>query len=255
MSTFPYDARVHTSTAGGRDGLVETARAAAAVGLEVLVVAASCDLEGEDLRDRVRAIAATDCGPGLSVAPAVLTDITDTTGVLDLHYDAVGIAPITYATLSGRTQGIAVDPPAKKDRYINNLIHAILGAVANPAVTALARPFNIGQFPAPLSPAQLPRSALTEIAQAMAQHDVAFEVCSRMQWWFPELSVAAFTAEYAELIAHFAACHVKFVVSSGSHCADGAGHLAYAETLLDKAGVGRSQVVDVPSLLKRTSAS
>ena len=255
MTPFPYDARVHTSAAGGRDGLVETARAASAVGLDVVVVAASAEIEGDELRDRLRTIAEVDGVSAVTVAPGALAGITDQTGSLDLQEDAIGIAPITYATLTGRTRGIAVDPPAKKDRYISNLLQAMLGAVANPAVTALARPFNIGQFPAPLSPSQLPRGGLAEIADAMAERDVAFEVCSRMQWWFPELSVAAFTAEYAELLALFAAHRVKFVVSSGAHCSDGVGNLAYATRLLDTAGIGRSQVVDVPRLLKRTAAS
>lgn len=254
MTPFPYDARVHTSTAGGRDGLVETVRAASAVGLEVLVVAASGQIEGDELRDRLRAIAEMDAGAGLTVAPGTLAGITDQTGALDIPEDAIGIAPITYAGLTGRTRGVAVDPPAKKDRYIGNLLQAMLGAVANPAITALAWPFNIGQFPAPLSPSQLPRGGLTEIAAAMAERDVAFEVCSRMQWWFPELSVAAFTAEYAELLALFAAHRVKFVLSSAAHCADGVGNLAYAVKLLEQAGIGRSQVVDVPRLLKRTAA-
>lgn len=255
MRSFPYDAHIHTDATGGRDNLAEVLRAAEAQGLELAVIAAGQPVTGEtatgdDLRDRVREIVQADGTSPVLTIPAIETEIADARGTIALSASLGGLAPVVYAALGGRTQGIAFDPPASKQRYLSNIFEALLGAVQNPLVTALARPFNIGQFPAPLPPSQMPRSALTDLAAAMDESGVAFELSNRMHWWFPELSVAEFIGEYAALMSVFSRRNVKFVVSSDARSAGAVGNLGFVLRLMEEAGVERSQVIDLPRMIR-----
>lgn len=251
MSAFPYDAHVYTDVSEGRDSLREVVRAAEAAELELLVIVDSYERAGDDLRDRAREAVRANGETQLLIVPGIETAIRDAVGNIGLTAELARLAPVVYAHLSGRTRGIAADPPASKARYLSNLFQALFGVVSKRTVTALARPFNIGQFPAPLTPSQLPRSALDELAGAMAEHDVAFEISNQMHWWFPELAVDELTAEYAELMAVFAARKVKFIVGSEARSAGAVGHLTYATRLMKTAGVERSQVIDLPRFIRR----
>jgi histidinol phosphatase-like PHP family hydrolase len=251
VTAFPYDAHVYTNATEGRDSLNEVVRAAEATGLELVVIADNYDRAGDDLRDRTREVVAVNLQAPLMVVPGIEASIRDVAGTIGLPPETARLVPVVYVHLSGRTRGIAIDPPASKARYLANLFHALLNVATIPAVTALARPFNIGQFPTPLSPSQLPRSALDELASAMNDHDVAFEISARMHWWFPELSVEEFTNEYAQVIAAFAARNVKFLVSSEARSAGAVGNLLYAVRLMKAAGVERSQVIDLPQFVSR----
>jgi putative hydrolase len=255
MRGFPYDAHIHTDATGGRDSLVEVVRAAEAQGLELAVIAtaetpANETADGEDLRDRVREIVRADVLSPVLIVPAIETQIADAQGKISLNGSLGRLAPVVYTALGGRTDGIALNPPASKQRYLSNIFQALLAAVQNPLVTALARPFNIGQFPAPLSPSQMPRSALTELAAAMDEYDVAFELSNQMHWWFPELSVEEFIGEYAALVSVFSRRNVKFVVSSDAMSAGAVGNQGFVLRLMEEAGVERSQVIDLLRMIK-----
>ncbi len=251
MSAFPYDAHIHTNVSEGRDSLREMIRAAEAAQLQLAVVADSYELAGDDLRDRVRDIVKADATTGVMIVPAIETAILDSAGTIALSKELASLAPVVYAHFGGRTQGIAHDPPASKYRYLANIFEALLGAVNDPVITALARPFNIGQFPAPMAPSQLPRSGLDELAAAMFESEVAFEITNQMHWWFPELSVDEFTREYAGLLSVFSARNVKFLVSSDARSAGAVGNLDYVVRLMKEAGVEKSQVIDLPQLIRR----
>ena len=250
MRSFPYDAHIHTDATGGRDSLAEVIRAAEAQGLELAVIAAGQTDGGDDLRDRVREIVEADGMSTVLVVPAIETEMGDARGTIALSASLGGLAPVVYAALGGRTQGIAFDPPASKQRYLNNIFEALLSAVENPLVTALARPFNIGQFPAPLPPSQMPRSGLSDLAAAMDENGVAFELSNRMHWWFPEVSVDEFIGEYAALVSVFSQRNVKFVVSSDARSAGAVGNQGFVLRLMEAAGVERSQVIDLPRMIR-----
>jgi len=49
----------------------------------------------------------------------------------------------------------------------------------------------------------------------------------------------------------FCARNVKFLVSSDARCAGAVGNLDYVVRLMKAAGVERSQVVDLPQLIRR----
>ncbi len=250
MNDFPYDGHIYSNTCGGRDSLTEMIRGAEAVGLELAVVAESLEARGLDVRDRVRAVVQAGVASTIKVAPALETAVLDPAGALSLPESIVGLTPLVYAYLGGRSVGIAIDPPASRTRYLSNIFTALHGAVENPAVTALARPFNTGQFPAPLTPGELPKSALDELAMAMFEKDVAFEISNRMHWWFPEQGVDEFTSEYAGLMGIFGRRNVKFIVSSDACGAEGVGNLRYVKRLMVAAGVEKSQVIDLPQYLR-----
>ena len=250
-NTLPYDAHVYTNASEGRDSLREVVRAAYACGLELVAIANSYDRVGEDLRDQTREVVRASSHAPLMVIPAIETAIQDAVGTIGLTDELARLAPVVYAHLSGRTRGIAASPPASKSRYLSNLFQALLNVVDRAPITALARPFNIGQFPAPLTPAQLPPSALDELAAAMEERDVAFELNNQIHWWFPELTVDEFTGEYSRVLEIFAAQNVKFLVSSDARSAAAVGNHAYVLRLMKAASIERSQVVDLPRFVRR----
>lgn len=250
MNDFPYDGHIYSNTCGGRDSLAEMIRGAEAIGLDLAVVAESIEASGADVRDRVRAVVQAAVASNIKIAPAIETAIIDPAGAISLHENIQGLTPLVYAYLGGRSSGIAIDPPASRTRYFSNIFRALHGAVGNSAVTALARPFNLGQFPAPLTPGELPKNALDELAVAMFERDVAFEVSNRIHWWFPEQGVQEFTSEYAELMGIFGRRNVKFIVSSDACGVEGVGNLRYVKRLMVASGVEKSQVIDLPKYLR-----
>jgi len=66
--------------------------------------------------------------------------------------------------LSVQTQGIGQQVPVRLDKLIDNIFESLINAMQHDVVNVLAYPFNLGRFPAPLTPAQLPTSRLRELA-------------------------------------------------------------------------------------------
>ncbi|MFO7946474.1 MAG: hypothetical protein R6V19_06660 [Armatimonadota bacterium] len=253
MTTIPYDGHIHTDTGRGRDSLLELTRAAEAAELTLAVLADSYETVSDDVRDRARAIVDANTRSSVRIVPGLEVAIRNESGFVDLPDGHARLFPVVFAALGGRTEGIAVDPPAGKDRYISHLFQALFGVVEKKTITALARPFNIGQFPAPLSPSQLPVSGLEDLAAAMAEHETAFEISNQIHWWFPEMDVSEFTNEYADLVAIFGHRNVKFIISSDATSAGGVGNTLYARRLMKAAGVEKSQVIDLPKMISRRS--
>lgn len=254
MNPIPYDAHVHTSTGRGQDSITELIRAAEAARLELAVLCDSYDAAGDDIRECVQKAVQADADTSVRIVPGLEVMIRDATGFVDLPDGHARLYQVVYAALGGRTEDIAVDPPADKSRYISNLFRAMFGVVEKKTITAIARPFNIGQFPAPLSPSQLPTSGLRDLAEAMAEHDTAFEISNQMHWWFPELSVEEFTGEYAHLLGIFGDSNVKFLVGSDATGGGAVGNLTYVRHLMQQAGIEKSQVIDLPKLVARQRA-
>ncbi|MFP3904500.1 MAG: hypothetical protein ACLFWB_09705 [Armatimonadota bacterium] len=251
MTMIPYDGHIHTDTGRGRDSLLELIRAAEAAELELVVLADSYESVSDDARDRARVIVEANAKSSVRIVPGLEVAIRNESGFVDLPDGHARLFPVVFAALGGRTEGIALDPPADKNRYISHLFRALFGVVEKKTITAIARPFNIGQFPAPLSPSQLPVSGLQDLATAMAEHETAFEISNQIHWWFPELDVAEFTAEYADLMAIFGDRNVKFIISSDATCAGGVGNTIYARRLMKEAGVEKSQVINLPKMIAR----
>lgn len=243
---FGYDVHTHTTMSDGRNSLEENVRCAEAVGLEVMVVSDHYHPERLDLREYVRAVVEADAASAVRVVPGMEVTIQDSDGRVLLTSEERTLVQYVLADMGGATRGIAVDPPASLDRFLANVFRALLAVVQNPLVDALAHPLNLGRFPANVTPGQLPRSALRELAAAMFEHDVAFEIMNQMCWWFPDMSVHQFSLEYADLLALFGDQNVKFVVGSDAHSCGAVGNDRWCQHVMRLSGIEKSQVLDIP---------
>ena len=152
------------------------------------------------------------------------------------------------AHLSERTAGIGHDVPVRWERLVDNIFACLLGVVDEGRCNVLAYPFNLGRFPAPITPAQLPVERVEQLGDAMADAEIACELSNRAWWWYPELSVGQFTEDFAQVLQAFSRCGVKFIAGSDSREVSGVGNLRYVQRLMGAAGVELSQLVDLTRL-------
>lgn len=244
--SIPYDCHTHTVFSDGRSSVEENVRQAEAMGLELIVISDHYYPQRDDLSTRVERILAADEASPIRVVPGMEVTVQDASGTVPLTDSEAHLVQFVLADLGGSTRGIAVDPPANIERYLDNVFRAVLGVIQNPLVDALAHPFNLGRFPAMVTPAQLPRSALREVAAAMFERDVAFEIMNQMSWWFPDQPTVQFSFEYADLLALMAEANVKFVLGSDAHSCGAVGAQGWSLRAMDLAGIGKSQVLDLP---------
>jgi histidinol phosphatase-like PHP family hydrolase len=244
--SIPYDAHTHTNISDGRNSVEENVRMAEAAGLQLVVISDHYWAHDDDLSARVRRIVATDAASPIAVVPGVEVTAQDIVGSLPLTENEARLVQLVLADIGGTTRGVALDPPANMDRYLSHVFQTTLALAQNPLVHVLAHPFNLGRFPATVTPAQLPRAGLREIAAAMYELDKAFEIMNQMSWWFPDMPEAQFTLEYAELLALFAEQNVKFVVGSDAHSCGAVGNQTWCLRVMELAGIGKSQVIDLP---------
>lgn len=247
MEQLPHDAHTHTHFSDGRNAPEEMVRAAEAAGLEC--VAITDHLAPETSRADVARWAALarelDAASPIAVIPGVEATILDAEGQLSVDAEAASHVRLVLVDLGWSARGISVDPPANPRRYEENVLAAYAAAAANPLVDALAHPFNLGRFPAVLTPDQFSRESLRRLALLMVEHNTAFEIMNQIHWWYPQMPVAEFTHEYVRLLRVFAREGVKFVVGSDAHSCCGVGNLAYCLHLMRAADIGRSQLVDL----------
>jgi len=243
---IPYDCHTHTTVSDGRNSIEENVRQAEAMGLELVVISDHYWPDDDDMSLRVRQIMAVDERSPIHVVPGVEVTAQDPFGTVPLTDHEAGLVQFVLADMGGSTKGVAVDPPADLDRYLSNVFRATLALIENPLVDALAHPFNLGRFPATVTPAQLPRSGLREVAAALFEADKPFEIMNQMSWWFPDMAESQFTLEYAELLALMAEANVKFVLGSDAHSCGAVGAQGWCLRVMELAGVEKSQVVDLP---------
>ncbi len=243
---FPYDAHTHTNVSDGRNSVEENVRAAEAVGLELVVISDHYWPENNDMEDRVQAIVTADEQSCVKVIPGAECMIMDSSGTIALDDYEGRLVRFVHVEFGGRPRGIGLDPPANVDRLLANIFGALTAVAQNPLVDSIAHPFNLGRFATPLSPGQLPRSGLHEVAAVLFENDVAFEIMNQMPFWYPDMPVAQFTAEYADIIGLFGSANVKFVLGSDAHSAGAVGNVRWCQRVMRMAGIEKSQVLDLP---------
>jgi|LSQX01.1.fsa_nt_gb histidinol phosphatase-like PHP family hydrolase len=243
---YPYDGHIHTNLSTGRDSVAEVVRQAEAGGLELVVIADHYWPEDADLIERARHVVAANAISPVCVVLGAEVSILDSEGLLELDETEVRLAQWVLASLGGRTRGIGLDPPANLTRFFDNVFRSLLQVIQHPLVDVIAHPFNLGRFPAVATPGQLPRSGLREVAAAMSEYDVAFEIDNQMSWWFPDMPVLQFSYEYADLLALFAGANVKFVPGSDAQCAGAVGNLRWCQRIMQMAGIEKSQTLNLP---------
>jgi len=239
-----YDAHTHTTFSDGRNSVLENARAAEACGLETVIIADHVFGEAPWLDDMLREVGEADAACGVKVLAGAEGVILNPRGEITITEDVAEKLDFVLVDFGGKTEGIAVDPPARQARLIANVVSAVTKACESPLVDAIAHPLNLGRFPAVLSPVDFQAPALIEMATAFEQTNTAFEVMNQLPWWFPEHSIERITAEYADVLHLFARFGVRFIVGSDAHSCGAVGNLRWCERVMALAGLGDEHLIE-----------
>lgn len=245
MRPLPYDAHIHTSLSDGQDAPADCLRAAEACGLRAVAFADLYDFQESQIPERLQLLARLAQDSQVHLVPAVEAEIVDVTGHLTIPTAVAEKFKLVMVHLSSQTQGIGREVPVRIDRLIDNIFESLVNTIRREEVNVLAHPLNLGRFPAPLTPGQLPVSGLRELARLMYEQEVAFELSNRAWWWYPQLSVEQFTEEASGVVRIFSQEGVKFIVGSDARCAVGVGNMRYVRRLMEQSGVELSQLVDL----------
>ena len=248
MRLIPYDAHVNIRVAEPALTPEQCLRAAEAAGLQAVgLITRFSEIQSspDQWRKRLEVLGRSS---GVQLLAGVRAEILDISGHLDISSGAAQQFPLVLAHLSERTAGIGHDVPVRWERLVDNIFAALLDVVDDGRCNVLAYPFNLGRFPAPITPAQLPVERVEQLGDAMAEAEIACELSNRAWWWYPELSVAQFTEDFAQVLQAFSRCGVKFIAGSDSHDVSGVGNLRYVQRLMGAAGVELSQLVDLTRL-------
>jgi len=240
-----YDAHVIAAAPQGRQTLADYVRAAEAGGLQCLGLALPAPYNLADLPARLAAIQRAGDHSPVRVLPVADVDIIAVDGSLDITEHTASRFALVMASLGGKCPGVDIEVPARREQFFDNLFAAYFNVVANRLADVLARPFNLGRFPAPVTPSELPREPLQRLATLMFEQEVAFELFASIHAAFAFLSVEQFTREYAALLKIFRVAGVKFVVGSGADLPQGVGNTRYCRRLMEAAGIELSQLVDL----------
>ncbi len=242
---LPYDGHVHTTFSDGRNDLTECVRAAEACGLEAVAITDHLWDSEQDISQAAKAAAQADAASEVEVIPGAEATILDPSGRVSITREQAAMLRWVLVDFGGRTEGIGSNPPATVEGFLANVERAMIAAAQNPVVDAIAHPFNLGRFPARVEPGDLPRDMLGRIASAMAEAGCAFEIMNQAYWWYPELKVQDFVEQFVPVLRLFAEAGVLFVVGSDAHSAGAVGNLRFCVELMERAGIGRDQLVDL----------
>ncbi len=227
-------------------------RAAEAVGLRAVAITDHYwGGEAERLEAQVRELARLDAASEVAVLPGAEATILNPRGDVSISEREARMLRWVLVDFSGHTDGIARNPPVSRRALIENIERAMCEAAANPLVDAIAHPFNLGRWAVQLQPEELPRDMLGRVAEAMALHSCAFEIMGQAYWWYPELSVGDFVAQFVPVVQIFAEAGVNFVVGSDAHSVCGVGNLTFCEWVMDEAGIGVEMLVDIEAVNER----
>ncbi|MEA3402585.1 MAG: PHP domain-containing protein [Armatimonadota bacterium] len=243
----PHDAHTHTVFSDGRDTVRDMVRAAEAAGLEAIAITDHVTLETSDLDVRREEIERVGSRSKVAVIPGAQCRILDATGRLSLPRSAEDL-PLVLASFSEETRGICTAVPADRSRLIENAFGALRSAVSGGRVDVLADPFNLGRFEAALTPGDLPRAHIRDLARLMAEHNVALELSARAWWWHPALSVEEFVRDWSGLLGIFASEGVKFVAGTDAHCAGEVGNNHFTRRIMRLSGIELSMAVNLASV-------
>ncbi len=248
MRLISYDAHVNIDGAWQASEPSQLLRTAEAAGLQAVGLVTSYRVVDTNVSDRAERLRAVASASPVHVVPAIQTEILDTSGQISAPASACQPFPLVLAHLSERTAAVGHDVPVRWEKLIDNIFASLMGGIETGLVNVLAYPFNLGRFPAPITPGELPTERLEELGDAMAAAEVACELCNRAWWWYPSLSISEFTEEFARVLQAFSRCGVKFIAGSDCRSIDGVGNLRYVQRLMQQAGIQRSQLVDITRL-------
>jgi len=249
----PHDAHTRTVLSDGADSVPAMVRAAEALGLDAIAITdmVRLDTTREELRGRVDEVTRGAARSSVGVVAGGECELLDATGRLSLPSGAEEMLPLVLGAIGPNTRGIARDVPASRSRLLDNVFGAYTHVVREERVDVIADPFNLGRFPAPLGPADLPRAYVRDLARLMVKHEVALELSARAWWWHPALGIGEFARGWSSVLAVFAIEDVKFVAGTGARSAGEVGNNHFTRRMMRLAGIELSQVVNLRSLAGR----
>lgn len=239
------DLHIHTNMSDGLNDPLDVFRDIEAMKLDL---AAICDhypaIAQRGLSDYSSRLASFRKTFSATVLIGVEVHIINREGEVELKPDERAYFDIVLAELMS---GLVFNPedPAwadertDKNRLLETVFASYLNACKNPLIDVIAHPFNLGRMVKnyPLTLKDLPRSLLLELARTMAKHNKAFEISSQFYYWYPDVAVAEFTVQYAEMISLFASEGVKFSVATDAHSCGTIGNLTWARAAIKTAGL------------------
>lgn len=156
------------------------------------------------------------------------------------------------SSLGGQSEGTLRRPPADKHAYVENVVRTYMALCDVEYLDGIAHPFNTGNTRPAALPADYPPRLLRELAAKMAARKKVFDVMNDTIYWFHQASIAPreLTAQYVEVVKHFAAEGVTFQVSSDDH-RTGLGNTRWARLVLARAQVPAGKVVDPRQIARR----
>ncbi|NOZ29168.1 MAG: PHP domain-containing protein [Chloroflexi bacterium] len=245
-----YDLHSHTTFSDGTHDVRMMVRAAEAAQLHVYAITDHL-MEGSRLWKSDAPIDALLAAVDEAQEETAITLLVGVEGTIEGPDGAVSVGRELAARLDlvlvdfgFRTAGVFADAPASKGRLIRNALDAVIHACQHPWVDVIAHPFNLGRCQPAVDLRELPASGLDEAAAAFAETGTIFEVMTQMYFWFPNMTVAALTDAYVDLVARFAAAGVRFSVGSDAHRTGSVGNLIWPRVVLERAGVPASQLID-----------
>ena len=241
-----YDAHTHTTFSDGRNSVLENARQAEACGLEAVVIADHIHEEPAWLDAMLAEVETADAACDVKVLAGAEGVILNPEGEISIPDEVANRLDFVLVDFGGLTEGIAANPPASANQFIDNVVSAVTKACENPSVDAIAHPLNLGRFQAALSPVDFPATPLIDMATTFARTRTAFEIMNQMPWWFPSLTVRRITAEYADVLRVFRRYGVEFVVGSDAHSCGAVGNLGWCRRVMEIAGIEASDLIDIP---------
>jgi putative hydrolase len=246
----PHDAHTRTVLSDGADTVAVMVRAAEALGLDAIAITdeVRLDTSKDELAARRQQIQQVASRSSIAVIPGGECEVLDVTGRISLPPGAEERLPLVLASIGPKTRGIAREVPASGSRMMENVFGAYSSVVCEERVDVIADPFNLGRFPAPLGPADLPRAHVRDLARLMVKHEVALELSARAWWWHPSLSIGEFERAWSSILAVFAIEDVKFVAGTGARSAAGVGNNYFTRRIMRLSGIELSQVVNLRSL-------
>ncbi|MGD9497033.1 MAG: PHP domain-containing protein [Armatimonadota bacterium] len=247
----PHDAHVHTVRSDGADTVAAMVRAAEAVGLDSIAITDHVDAATTDLQERVAEIRRIAARSTVAVIPGAELRILDARGQLALPPRGLDQVRLVLAGLTAQTTGIAEGVPADRGRLVDSIFAAYAAVVESEHVDVIANPLNLGRFPAPLTPEELPRAYIRDLARLMADREVALELAATAWWWHPELALGEFVRQWVALLRVFAHEGVKFVAGSNAHCPAAVGNNHFTRRIMRLSGIELSQVVNLRGLAAR----
>ena len=138
---------------------------------------------------------------------------------------------------------LAIEKDMGKSAMMSNLFDMMSAAAENKNVTAFAHPFNWGRLPQKISPEDIDRAALKELARLFVSNNKCFEIMGNMWFWYPDIHPTEFFGMYRKIVEIFASENVKFSLGSDAHNIAGVGNLAWSREMVKSCEIEK-QLVD-----------